>query len=76
MKTTGITIERDARGEPAFARIDLKKYGNQLKDFFASNRVELEQSPYDPEFVAKIRRSEGQIAAGKCKVIKTEDLWK
>ncbi|MDR0699649.1 MAG: hypothetical protein LBG28_10605 [Tannerella sp.] len=76
MKTTGITIERNASGVPTFARIDLRKYGSQLKDFFAANSVELDESPYDPEFVAKIRRNETQIAAGKCKVIKTEDLWK
>jgi hypothetical protein len=76
MKTAGITIERNARGIPTFAHIDLKRHGDKLKDFFAANQVELEESSYDPEFVAKIRRSEKQIAAGKCKVIKTEDLWK
>jgi hypothetical protein len=60
MKSTGITIARNASGVPTFARIDLRKYGNQLKDFFAANRVELDESPYDPEFVAKIRRAEKQ----------------
>jgi hypothetical protein len=60
MQTTGITIERNARGEPVRARIDLKKHGAQLKDFFAANQVKLEESPYDPEFVAKIRRAEKQ----------------
>jgi hypothetical protein len=60
MKATGITIERNARGEAAFVRIDLRKYGHQLKDFLVSNQVELEESPYDPEFVAKIRRAEKQ----------------
>jgi hypothetical protein len=47
-----------------------------LKDFFASNQFDPDESPYDPEFVAKIRRAEKQIAAGKFKIIKTEDLWK
>ena len=76
MSAAGITIERNARGEATFARIDLKRHGKKLMDFFASNHVELEESPYDPEFVAKIRQSEEQIAAGKFKVIRTEDLWK
>jgi hypothetical protein len=78
MKTAGITIERNARGEAAYIRIDLRKYGRQLMPFLKETGVEIdaEASQYDPEFVAKIRRSEEQIAAGKCKVIKTEDLWK
>jgi hypothetical protein len=69
MKTAGITIERNTRGEPTFARIDLKRHGDKLKDFFASNHIELEESPYDPEFVAKIRRAEKQES-------KTVDLKK
>ena len=47
MAHTGITIERNAKGIPAFARIDLSKYGNQLKDFFATNGVAIEASSYD-----------------------------
>ncbi|MFT4204464.1 MAG: hypothetical protein QM610_11210 [Chitinophagaceae bacterium] len=34
------------------------------------------QSPYDPEFVAKIRESEQQIREGKFTAIRTGDLWK
>jgi len=34
------------------------------------------ESPYDPEFVAKIKESERQAKEGKVKTIKTEDLWK
>jgi hypothetical protein len=60
MKTTGITIERNASGVPTFARIDLGKYGAELKDFFAAKGVAVDQSPYDPEFVAKIRKAEKQ----------------
>jgi hypothetical protein len=69
MQTAGITIERNARGEPVRALIDLKRHGNKLKDFFASNQVKLDESPYDPEFVAKIRRAEKQKS-------KTIDLQK
>jgi hypothetical protein len=73
MQTAGIAIERNSRGEPAFVRIDLKKHGDKLKDFFASNHVTLEEPPYDPEFVAKIRRAEQQVAEGKCTACKTKE---
>lgn len=33
-------------------------------------------SPYDPEFVDKIKRSEKNHKQGKFKTIKVEDLWK
>jgi hypothetical protein len=59
-QTTGIQIEHNAKGIPAFAHIDLSKYGNQLKDFFASNGISIGDSPYDPEFVAKIKKAEKQ----------------
>jgi len=36
----------------------------------------LKESPYKPEFVAKIKESEKQAKAGKLNKIKTEDLWK
>ncbi|HEY2583259.1 MAG TPA: DUF2683 family protein [Mucilaginibacter sp.] len=39
-------------------------------------RFEEEKSPYNPEFVEKINRSEEDFKAGKYKAIKTEDLWK
>jgi hypothetical protein len=56
----GIYIENNAQGLPAFVRIDLKKYGRQLQDFFMSNGIAVEKSLYDPDFVAKIRRAEKQ----------------
>lgn len=37
---------------------------------------ETEKSPYKPEFVAKIKRSEAQMKAGKGVKIAIEDLWK
>jgi len=33
-------------------------------------------SPYNPEYVAMIKRSQKEAREGKCKAIKTEDLWK
>ena len=56
----GITIERNASGIPNFAHIDLLKYGTELKDFFSSKGIEVEKSPYNQEFVAKIRKAEKQ----------------
>lgn len=35
-----------------------------------------EKSPYNKDFVEKIQESDKQFAEGKCKTIKTEDLWK
>jgi uncharacterized membrane protein (DUF106 family) len=39
-------------------------------------RFEEEKSPYDPEFVEKINRSNEEFNAGNYKAIKTDDLWK
>jgi hypothetical protein len=39
-------------------------------------RFEEEKSPYNAEFVEKIKRSEEDFKAGRYKAIKTEDLWK
>lgn len=39
-------------------------------------RFEEEKSPYDPEFVEKINRSNEEFKAGNYKAIKTDDLWK
>jgi len=60
MNTLGITIEHNANGIPAIAHIDLRRYGRELKDFFASKGVSVEESPYNQEFVEKIRRAEQQ----------------
>jgi hypothetical protein len=39
VQTAGIIIEHNAKGIPTFARIDLKKYGVELKDFFSSKGI-------------------------------------
>jgi hypothetical protein len=41
----------------------------------ASKKAETE-SPYDPEFVAKIRRSEKAVKAGKTYKIPLDEIWK
>ncbi len=55
-----------------------------IKDFLNSIKVKFEtkttskedESPYNPEFVAKIERSRQQLKEGKVTRIKIEDLWK
>lgn len=39
-------------------------------------KVKEEKPQYDPEFVKKIKEGQKEFEAGKCKVIKTDDLWK
>ena len=34
------------------------------------------ESPYNPEFVAKIKRSQKEAEYGLAKTVKIEDLWK
>jgi hypothetical protein len=71
-QTTGIQIEHNAKGIPVFARIDLKKYGVELHDFFSSKGIKIEESLYDPEFVAKIRSQENMSGVK----IKASEIWK
>jgi len=49
-----------------------------LKAFMKALKIRFEEnkSPYDAEFVEKIKRSEADFNAGNYKSIKTEDLWK
>ena len=60
MQTAGIFIEHNAQGVPTFARIDLKKYGTDLREFFSAKGISVEESYNDPLLVAKIRRAEKQ----------------
>jgi hypothetical protein len=39
-------------------------------------RFEEEETPYDPEFVEKIKRSQKDFKAGRFKAVKIDDLWK
>lgn len=49
-----------------------------LKAFVKALKIDFttEKSPYHPEFVAKIKRGEEQVKAGKGVKIAIEDLWK
>jgi proteasome assembly chaperone (PAC2) family protein len=49
-----------------------------LKQFVAlSKEVEVveEKSPYNPEFVKKIKKAEAEIKEGKYTVLDTNDIW-
>ena len=49
-----------------------------LKAFVKALKIDFktEKSPYNPDFVAKIKRGQEQIKAGKGVKIAIEDLWK
>jgi hypothetical protein len=50
-----------------------------IKAFFEALKIKFEvvkDSPYDPEFVAKIKKSRKQAAEGKTVKIDLDDIWK
>jgi hypothetical protein len=50
-----------------------------IKAFFEALKIKFEvakDSPYDPEFVAKIENSRKQAAEGKTVKISLDDIWK
>lgn len=49
-----------------------------LRAFMNAQEIQFEEgeSPYDPAFVEKIKRSEADFEAGRFKVINIDDLWK
>ncbi|MGE5429238.1 MAG: DUF2683 family protein [Methylococcaceae bacterium] len=57
---------------------DTKEKLNALKAFLKALKISFEESksPYNPEFVAKIKRGEKDIKTGKTKSISLDDIWK
>lgn len=57
------------------------KAGKMLKDLLElladKPGIEIieEKSPYNPEFVQKIKKAEQEIKEGKVKVLNTKDVW-
>jgi hypothetical protein len=50
-----------------------------IKAFFEALKIKFEvakDSPYDPEFVAKVEKSRKQAAEGKTVKIDLDDIWK
>ncbi|HEY4196043.1 MAG TPA: DUF2683 family protein [Mucilaginibacter sp.] len=64
--------------ETLIAHPESKEKSDALKAFMKALKIPFEEdkSPYDPEFVKKIKRSEEDFKAGRFKAIKTDDLWK
>ena len=67
-----ITIKINERSK---AGIALKKMLEILETQPGVQIVEEERSPYNPEFVKKIKKSEQKIKEGKYKVVDTKDIW-
>ena len=63
-----ITLEYDGRNSA------IKKLIAEILNLGAKEKVE--ESPYDPEFVKKIKRGQEDIKNGKGIKINIEDLWK
>lgn len=57
---------------------DTKEKLDALKAFLKALKISFEEtkSPYNPEFVAKIKRGEKDIKTGKTKSISLDDIWK
>lgn len=57
---------------------DTKEKSEALKAFLKALKISFEESksPYNPEFVAKIKRGEKDITSGKTKSISLDDIWK
>lgn len=57
-KVSGITIERKFRGRDFNLIINYKKHPELVERILEEQGIENPASPYDPKFVAKIRKSE------------------
>jgi len=67
-----LTIEIPDK-ETKFVREFVKKIGGKIKKQTAERN---KKSPYDPEFLAKIRKGDEDIEKGKSVKISVDDLWK
>ena len=59
-RIAGITIEKDYKGRPRYARIDLRKYADDLKDFFKDKGIVIE----DMKLTAKLKQSINEAKSG------------
>jgi len=57
---------------------DSKEKSDAIKAFMKALKISFEEtkSPYNPEFVAKIKQGEKDIKAGKTRKISLDDIWK
>lgn len=64
--------------ETLIVQPDTKEKLDALKAFMKALKISFEktQSPYNPEFVAKIKKGEEDIASGRTKKVSLDDVWK
>ena len=57
---------------------DSKEKSDAIKAFMKALKSSFKEtkSPYNPEFVAKIKQGEDDIKAGKTRKISLDDVWK
>ena len=68
----GITFTSNSK-----VTIDLKKYGDQLMDFFRSIGVEEKatKSLYSKKFIAKMNKSRKEFESGKFHEVDPNNIW-
>jgi hypothetical protein len=68
----GITIEKDTRGKARYARIDLRKFGKDLQEFFDNKGITIDEV----KFTTKMKRSINEAKTGQTKEGNINDFWK
>ena len=66
-----ITIDRTPSVKPLYAPIDLREH-SEFIPLLKEKEIEIAESPYNQEFVAKIRRAEKQPSVK----VDIDNLWK
>ncbi|MBW8332499.1 MAG: hypothetical protein K0M40_10800 [Prolixibacteraceae bacterium] len=64
--------------ETLIVQPDSKEKSDAIKAFMKALKISFEatQSPYNPDFVAKIKQGEEDIKAGNTRKITLDDVWK
>lgn len=64
--------------ETLIVQPDTKEKLDALKAFLKALKISFEKtpSPYNPEFLAKIKQGEEDITSGRTKKISLDDVWK
>jgi len=69
----GITIERSSRSKtPCYARIDLRKHGEELRPFFESQGIQLEE---DIKYTEKLQKATWEVEHGEWVKGDRSKLW-
>jgi len=69
----GITIERATHSKtPCYARIDLRKYGEELRPFLESKGVQLDEFPV---YSKKLQKASWEVDNGKWVKGDRNKLW-